>query len=408
MTNERVTRLAFWAWLSLISFPMVWAYRDRNELLSDSMSRYQIIGFSEFFLIMTVFGSREMIQNFGSLTFLYWTLPSILILLTPLQLYGSTDEIGTGLLHCFVLLASIFSLSALWRRDDQDLRQLFNGAALILFLFIVISILVLGGPVDRWVGGIHPNLYGAALLACVIFSLFSTSRLMYIVRLGCLGVSVWVSSRYALIGSVLSLGIYFASCHRLSPRVLVVLAIAGAGVTLLLDQISEILALNDEQRGINSGLTGRTDEWEFAVKEIFDVYWGLGYKRAPLFESGHNGYLKTLLEFGVLGGSLIIFFVISIVASKVVFLLRSRVGEPRRIQAAQIAGCLALLLASFFQPQLFNTGDPMGLTFLILMFSQNRGGLKVLAETRSGRRFLVRRTGLRGLSRLSEPKQGFK
>ena len=86
-------------------------------------------------------------------------------------------------------------------------------------------------------------------------------------------------------------------------------------VIFLWPLIAHLFALDDPLRDASSGISGRDEFWSTSLAAITDYPFGLGFKRASIFESGHNGYLKTLVEFGVVGGGLIIFLFGCIIAA---------------------------------------------------------------------------------------------
>jgi hypothetical protein len=76
------------------------------------------------------------------------------------------------------------------------------------------------------------------------------------------------------------------------------------------------------------------------------------------------------VEFGVLGGGLILFFV----ACNIVFAgldaisTAGKTPQQRRFACARFGGLAALAFGAFFQPQLLNLGDAFAMSFLFLLF----------------------------------------
>ena len=132
----------------------------------------------------------------------------------------------------------------------------------------------------------------------------------------------------------------------------------------------DVFALDDPSRSLDSGFTGRDNLWIRALAAIADAPFGQGFKRPAVEDAGHNGYLRWLLEFGVIGGSLIIAATVSTVVIALIEAFFSGADTHlRRFASARAAGLVALTFASFFQPQLFNLGDIHGLTVMLLLFS---------------------------------------
>ncbi len=157
---------------------------------------------------------------------------------------------------------------------------------------------------------------------------------------------------------------------------LALLALAGAACLLLFPHfLMDLLALDDPERNLDSGFTGRDDQWSRALEAITDAPFGLGFKRPPPEQSGHNGYLRWLVEFGVVGGSLIIASTLATVVSALIeaSLFSGADDRLRRLASARAGGLVALTFASFFQPQMFNLGDIHGLTVMLMLFSPRIG-----------------------------------
>jgi hypothetical protein len=113
---------------------------------------------------------------------------------------------------------------------------------------------------------------------------------------------------------------------------------------------------------------------------------GIGFKRTIGDESGHNGYLKILLEFGIIGGCLIIFCVGCILVMAGIDAV-GRSGKDRqqhRFACARFGGLVALAFGALFQPQLFNLGDAFGISLLFLLFRPKIRRKTSVASVRSG------------------------
>ena len=126
----------------------------------------------------------------------------------------------------------------------------------------------------------------------------------------------------------------------------------------------------DEERGIGSGFTGRDSLWASALELIAKDPLGAGYKRGDPFLSGHNGFLKLIVEFGVVGGVILIGAVSALTISAIVNAYSLSRVDPilRRFASARAAGLTAFSFAAFFQPQLFNLGDAMGISIILFLF----------------------------------------
>jgi len=178
-----------------------------------------------------------------------------------------------------------------------------------------------------------------------------------------------VSSRYAVIGCLLSLVVFELTYRPLSSRLIIMVGLATVAVVFMHDQFVDLLALNDPTRNLDSGLSGREDQWTHALKALSENPLGMGFKRPSVEEAGHNGYFKALLEFGIPGGGIIIAAILGIVVTSALTAVWLRGSdERRRFAAARTGGLAALTFAAFFEPQMFNLGDNYGISFLLLLF----------------------------------------
>jgi len=287
-----------------------------------------------------------------------------------LQFHDDERAILTGILYTCIFLVTALSVSVLWTMAPADLERCMIGAAVILCCFGITAIAVLGIPEHRDVGGIQANMFATPLLAGFIFSQFHAGIVGIIVRVLCFAMVALVSSRYAVIGCTLAIVLHqftFEPLRREKIALVIVALVAGIAFW---PQIADIMALNDPDRGLSSGATGRSELWHDALMTIAYNPFGIGFKRTIGNEAGHNGYLKTLVEFGVTGGGLIIFFfacnLFAAGFDAVSFSEKSR--QQYRFACARFSGLVALSFGAFFQPQLFNFGDPFGISVLFFLF----------------------------------------
>jgi O-antigen ligase len=262
------------------------------------------------------------------------------------------------------------TLSVLWTLASADFERCMTVASVIFCLFGISAIAILGWPKGRNIGSIQPNLFAAPLLAGFIFSQFRAGPIGVIVRILCFGMVALVSSRFAFIGCIIAMVMHELIFNPLSPRKIPALIIAVVAGIIFWPQIIGVLALDDSTRDLSSGLAGRDELWRGALATIAENPFGIGFKRTIGNESGHNGYLKTLLEFGIVGGGLIIFLVGCILIIAGVEAVTSSAKDPRRrrFACARFGGLAAMAFGAFFQPQLLSLGDPFGISLLFLLF----------------------------------------
>lgn len=384
MFRDRKTQViaasaGFWVWCALLSYPMIGSNAD---LIGARLDSYTLDRNALFFQAagLLLFLALMFLAEFSRVGLALRCLSPaqmgiLLIIVVSLLFQFHDDEIGTllGIFYTCLLLASASMLAVLWTMPADDLADCMRVASVVLCLFGITAIVILGWPEERRIGNIQPNLFAAPLLAAFIFSQFHAGVVGIAVRALCIGMVALVSSRFALIGCVCALVIHELTFNPLSRWKIPALLATCLATVAFWAQIVSILALDDSSRDISSGFSGRDELWGAALEAIAHNPFGVGFKRVALGESGHNGYLKTILEFGVVGGGLIIFLIGSVVISSGVeaMMPAGRNPQEHRSACARFAGLFAIGFGGFFQPQLFNLGDAFGMLVLLLLFKPN-------------------------------------
>ena len=305
-----------------------------------------------------------------------------------LQLHDGERAALTGMMYTALILAMALTLSALWALAQADLERCLNVGSIILCLFGITAIAILGWPEGRNIGNIQPNLFAAPLLVGFILSQFRPGVLGFVIRISCFAMIALVSARFAIIGCMLALTLFHLTFNPLSPAKISLSLVAVIAAALLWPQIMSLLALDDSLRDFSSGFSGRDQYWSSALAAIAEHPLGIGFKRSIGDEAGHNGYLKTLLEFGIAGGGLIIAFIATTIVSAGLDAIgfSQRTLRQRRFASARFGGLVALSFGAFFQPQLFSLGDAFAMSFLFLLFRPAVAASSVMAPP--ARRYL--------------------
>jgi len=364
---------SFWVWCALLTYPMInWevdfgevshAYTtDSTAIICQATGLLLFMGTTALACFSRVGSALRSLNPAQIAIFL------ILYLSFALQLHD--DEAGTvmGILYTCLLLGVGLMLAVLWTLAPSDFAECMGVASVILCLFGITALVILGLPQGRNVGGIQPNLFAAPLLVAFIYSQFRAGFAGIVVRILCLGMVALVSSRFALIGCVSALVVHELTFNPLGPGKIPAMVGASVAGFLFWPEIIGILALDDSSRDLSSGFTGRDTYWHLALEAISNHPFGIGFKRALGDESGHNGYLKVLLEFGVVGGGLIIFlFGCVMVGAGIEAIRGAKDRQQHRFACARFGGLVALLFGGFFQPQLLSLGDAFGMSLLLLV-----------------------------------------
>jgi hypothetical protein len=247
----------------------------------------------------------------------------------------------------------------------------------VVFCSFLVAAVVIHRPEGRWLGGIHPNIIGTIVFGASFFSLFFRKSLWTDVTCAIsVSVGILVSSRY----SVMSVGIMYILYIAMSwdtvtrLRRVVLLAVGLVAVCwLFYDQfrlVDEVFLLSDPNRGIYSGVSGRSYLTAKFLEQFEGGMWlGFGFRNRAAYINPHNGFLTVLLETGLIGGALFYGSTIARVY-EVWKRWRSESGEARAFMAALLAGFAGASVTALFQPQLLSFGDAFGFTVLVLMFAR--------------------------------------
>jgi O-antigen ligase len=372
--RDTILIVSFLTWCVLLSFPLM---AMEFRIGSDSqVVLYQLLGAALYLPVaLMVRLSGDLI---GRYDYFQISIFVIIFLSLGLQLHDDAVLVAVGIAYTVALIATIVALSLIFTMPAEAVARCLGGAAVVFVVFGVSAIALFGWPQGRQVGPIHPNFFGSVMLSAFIFSQFREGAFFLLLRIIAFGLAIAVSTRFALIGSLLAFLVFEITYNPFNLKLLLLSLLAVACFLVFNQQIVDVLALDDPARGVGSGFTGRDEEWAFALSEIADNPFGMGFKRPSAVAAGHNGYLKILLEFGIIGGGLIIAAVVSIVLRAlfeaiVNFREDSRL---RRFASARAGGLVALLFATFFQPQMFNLGDVHGISLMLLLFRPGRSSAR--------------------------------
>jgi O-antigen ligase len=365
---------AFWAWCALLSYPMI---ADSYPIYASS----QAIGLVLFLATIGLVYFDRLGPAIGSMDLAQIAILIIICLSLFLQLHD--DELSTlsGIFYTSLLAAMAVTLSVLWTLEPADFERCMTVASVVLCLFGISSIAILGWPETRNIGGIlQPNIFAAPLLAGFVLSQFSPGLIGIIVRILCLGMVALVSSRFATIACITALILHEMTFNPLGKAKIPVLVLALIAGIVFWPQIISTMALDDSDRGLSSGFTGRDERWHLALETIPNNPLGIGFKRAIGDEAGHNGYLRLILEFGIPGGGLLIFLLACSLAMAGIEAIRlaGKSRQQRRFDCARFGGLAALLFGAFFQPQVFSLGDAFAVSFMLLLFKPKPKSVRAL------------------------------
>lgn len=238
------------------------------------------------------------------------------------------DAIAAGPTDTALLMKAVMVIGFILALDQ--LRD--HGFATFARAMVPVSVVIVAGTAVHfavnpviiwgryWFFGIHPNLGGEVLFACMITLTFSHSRLL---RLS-LGVITLIlltllQSRAALGGAIVLLTgseafrLIVLQKARMAGFLPLLVGGLGTVIVLALPELpaqaasyvaNKIFLLDDMNRGLGTGFVGRDTTWGMALAEFAEnPVFGAGMDRIERSEDGlavHSGYLGSLGEFGML------------------------------------------------------------------------------------------------------------
>ncbi len=268
--------------------------------------------------------------------------------------------------------------------DPRLMRSVAVAYALITSLFLI-HINLTGAYVwGRLTAGLQPNFWGLIGLSVAAGS-FGFRRLVFAapaIVIGC-----WTmyeaSSRSSMVGLAVAVLTILIRAARELRGTRLYLALTGVAACALLTAVfwssldaatfviaNDVLKLNDTNRGLDSGFSGREGVWDNTIQLWLEhPVFGVGFRQHEqiLDYPSHNGYLAMLADTGVFG-----FFVYcALLVSS--FAAAWRANEPAT-RNVLIATIVAYAVMSLFERRAINTGNPFG--FLIVMACFVALGLK--------------------------------
>lgn len=164
----------------------------------------------------------------------------------------------------------------------------------------------------------HPNYLAVVCFGVLSCSLLAQNLVMRSTMIALnLSVIFETQSRSCLVGSMITLLFYIvlsntrAMRRRLGPiAVIGIITVTVCFGVMFREQITErvsaALFLEDRDRGIGTGFTGRLEAWDEAYQMFLtSPVFGIGFRMHERFmttlSSAHNGYFSTLAETGAAG-----------------------------------------------------------------------------------------------------------
>lgn len=290
---------------------------------------------------------------------------------------------------------SVLALLVLyWQSDYRAVQRMVVLTGFIVLGWIIILLIKHGliFGLGSAIGGINRNTTTFAAIGGAVCCQLSPSK---VIRWATLAAAVFLSAIVTSRGGIVALGafitVYFAISHGLAKSVLyAALALAVVGAVFLASHeardfiFEDIMHLHDAGRGIGSGFTGRVAHWNQAIV----AFWrrpviGYGF-RLPSFAGStdiggiHSGYLKLLVETGLVGTILVVGAVLIEGCRRLLLAVRFRdisqqstpgidVASTYRINAVACATIAMTLVIWVYEQLYINLGSVVSVVFFMMI-----------------------------------------
>jgi hypothetical protein len=320
-------------------------------------------------------------NNFFNFEF-YYVQYSILFFLAMLSIYFTVSTIEFRIIfNSFVYAAACITLTVLFTKSGL-LRET-----------LAISYDPVNGLNRFDPYNLHPNLvghiFGGFAVAFFCTMLYEKRKLRKLFFLGLVGVSflfcIAASSRGGFlagvlgIASVYSVAIWQDKVKRQYLMLFLVLGfvafIATKGGDKLVAYLSSIFETGTGDRGVGSGLTGRTENWDKLLHTVFSsvtfMLFGNGLRTGGSEVLGYdidNSYLNLLYEIGLPCTTLLVMLIVGCTYR----LHRSLVQAPDSVKAAVVGMLVFILCESMVARYLLSIGNPVSLFIVYGMLGFRR------------------------------------
>jgi len=317
-----------------------------------------------------------------------WAIVAIAFMSAPLSIAPMAALAST-----LKLALTLLAVAAVAR--FMDLKQVATTVGLSILALVIVSVPVWQETVYREPSGIFSTRNELARAGIMLFLaglVLVSRRERKILGAGFAGVGAYVVVATESATSILAVaglcGAFVIAetsrrvrLHQATRLLIPALILAGAGVAALWPAVLEMF-------GRDATLTGRTEIWSAVLNAIgarpfvghgYGAYWnsplgeGTRWELGPQVVNAHNGYLEQILDFGVLGGVVVIAITISIAIG------RARVEDAG---FAALASMAVLFIYSITESGLIR---PMYFTSIVLLAFASCGTSATLGDKESAR-----------------------
>lgn len=389
----RALTITIWLFSLVLNYWWRQEWDDVAKMVSEgvNLKGYYYIGFSIALAGQLTLGPSKWIKAIFALPStlcgaLFCAFLLLSLVLAPISVNPKASMVYALATVCVLLVTKLF-----WETDYHVVRRVLTLTGALLFGWLFILLLHHGMPKGLFstIGGINRNTIGTLVLAAMICMQFANHRMLRLAAIG-LAVSflIIVTSR----GCMLALGVFVAVYYILlqgTARAVghALLGFFLAACVLLASSFlqktvfEDVLRINDPNRGVGSGFTGRVDNWKgnlekFRKRPIL----GHGFRStASLTYSGsaHSGYIALLVDSGIIGATLVVGAVGTAIIQRTLLIQKIRplaqqaYADPALQSAIHLnlivvaTLCTALTLW-IYEPLYINLGNVMSVMFFLM------------------------------------------
>ncbi len=386
MSEKRISTLiffiiAFIGWFASGSLPLIMLSRsvyDDGTIADEAPLVYSYM--AVMFMIAGLLSNPQLIKK--AIEYGKQSIPILVIIVSGIMqaIVAIALEFYIGVAYACLLLGCILFSLAFWCLPEGKRIFLYKCLLVLNVSYVSVAFLIHGAPQDRFVGGIHPNLFGQASIILAFSGLMILNGLKKtFVFLLSIFIAFVVSSRYAIAAVLIMwFGDFLLDTTWTKTRLLtavgsvIAIAVIEGYPETSIDLLGDVFLLNDPDRGRSSGISGRDYNWSLFLPQFEEhPLFGYGFRNILGVVGSHNGFMEYILENGLVIS--ILFFAASffILISNLSAVWRSL--SDRAFQAREGRVVLVTLIGIFFaanlQPQLINFGDQFGaLTLVTLLY----------------------------------------
>jgi hypothetical protein len=340
--------------------------------IASEVSRvYSYLAF--LFMIIALLSIPNLFQK--SMNYAVRSIPICLIFVSGVMegVVATTLGFYVGAAYAGLLLICVLICSSFWSLPEKYRLWFYKYLLALNVVYVSLAFIMYGAPKNRFVGGIHPNVFSQAGIVLAFSALmFLSGWKKVLVILASLFIAFLVDSRYAMATIlIMYFGLLLLDSSVRARLLSLLFLIALSAMFLFTDMFSEVFSLNDASRGLSSGVSGRAESWDYFWPELSQhLFFGYGFRNHD-FAGTHNGFMQYVLENGLVISFLFfsaLFLILISNASAVWYSLSDRTFQAHEGRVVLVT-LLAIFFAANLQPQLINFGDEFGpLTLVILIY----------------------------------------